>query len=196
MAKVKIYGVPQSRASRVLWCARELKLDFELVETDFKVGAKQPEYLKINPNGRVPAIIDGDVVMFESHAINLYLAGKYGTGGLNPSTEAGRAHALQWTLWGMNEVEADLQRIMRGRVNSQNDLEGAAEAEKKLAAPLKVLDGMLAGKTYLEEERFTVADLNLAQVFANFTRSGMDLSPWPNVKAWLERCLGRPARNG
>jgi glutathione S-transferase len=198
MAGLKVYGIAQSRASRTLWCVRELGVAYDLVETDFKTDAKKPDYLKLNPNGRVPTIVDGDVVVFESLAINLYLAEKYGNkaGGLQPSTEAGRAHALQWTIWGLTEIDPHLTRIMRGKVQTQDDLPGAEAAIAALGRPLKVLDGVLAGKTYLEEERFTVADMNLAMTMTNLTRSGMDLSAYPNVKAWLDRCLARPARNG
>ncbi|HEU0216841.1 MAG TPA: glutathione S-transferase N-terminal domain-containing protein, partial [Stellaceae bacterium] len=81
MAEVKIYGVPRSRAFRTLWLAKELGLDYENVMIDFADGGtRQPAYLAINPNGHVPAIDDNGFVLWESMAINLYLAKKYGLG--------------------------------------------------------------------------------------------------------------------
>src|SRR5438034_9997453 len=82
---LKIYGIPRSRAFRTLWMAKELGLEYENIPIDFaNNGTRAPEYLRINPNGHVPTIDDDGVVLWESMAINLYLAKKYSLGALYP----------------------------------------------------------------------------------------------------------------
>ena len=103
MSRLKIYGIPMSRAFRVLWMANELELDYENVPIHFAdSSSKTPEYLAINPNGKIPAIEDGGLKLWESMAINLYLAKKHDKGlWLNsPETEA---QATQWSVWVMAE---------------------------------------------------------------------------------------------
>lgn len=95
---IKVYGVPMSRAMRVLWALEEVGTPYELVSTHFLTDAHAPEFLTINPNGRIPAMQDGDVTLFESLAINLYLARKYGPA-LWPKTVADEGRAYQWSLW-------------------------------------------------------------------------------------------------
>lgn len=94
---LRIYGVARTRAFRVLWIAKELGLDYEHIPTEIgPVGARKPEYLAINPNGRLPAIEDDDFVLWESLAITLYLAKKHQR--LYPATLDGEARAWQWSL--------------------------------------------------------------------------------------------------
>jgi len=103
---LKIYGVARSRAFRVLWMAKELGLDYEHVKVDFATGeTRAPAHLALNPNGHVPVIDDDGFVLWESMAINLYLAKKYGAGGLYPTRLGDEARAWQWSFWGMTEVE-------------------------------------------------------------------------------------------
>src|SRR4051812_6726861 len=102
---LKIYGKPASRTFRVIWCANELGLDYEIVPIQSADGSmKSPEYLAINPNGKIPAMQDGDLVLWESIAINCHLARSHGKG-LWPDTPKGEALALQWSFWAVAEVE-------------------------------------------------------------------------------------------
>ena len=104
MSKLKIYGVPQSRAYRTLWMANELGLDYENIPIHFADGsAKTPEYLAVNPNGRIPAIDDNGFKLWESMAINLYLAKKHASG-LSPKTMEDEAQAIQWSFWAITEA--------------------------------------------------------------------------------------------
>src|SRR3989442_14391502 len=103
---LKIYGVGRSRAFRTLWMAKELGLDYEHLKVDFADGStRQPSHLAVNPNGHVPVIDDDGFILWESMAINLYLAKKYGAGGLYPSRIEDEARAWQWSFWGMTELE-------------------------------------------------------------------------------------------
>ncbi len=196
MTKLKIYGVPRSRASRTIWMANELGIEFENIPVHFATGdTRTEEFLAINPNGHIPAIDDDGVILWESMAINLYLARKH-DGGLWPQTVAGEGLAFQWSFWAMTEIEKPLltalmQRALLPEDRRDEGIAGTAEAE--LARPLTVLDRALAGKEHLVEDRFTVADLNVAAVMGWAKPARIDLSAHANLKAWLTRCLGRPA---
>ena len=194
---LKIYGVARSRAARVLWMAKELGLDYEHVRVDFATGeTRQPAHLALNPNGHIPVIDDNGFILWESMAINLYLAKKYGAGGLYPSRLEDEARAWQWSLWGMTEVERPVLTAMMNRAifpENQRDPAAADAAEKSLGAPLKVLDGVLGPTLYLLGDHFTVADLNVASILAWARPAQIDMSPFPKVAEWLKNCAERPA---
>jgi glutathione S-transferase len=192
---IKLYGVPMSRALRSLWALEEIGVDYENVAVNFLDEAKKPQYLAINPNGRIPALVDGDLTLFESMAINLYLAKKY-DGGLQPKALEDEARAVQWSFWGMTELEPHLLKMLQHRVLLPEDQRNASEAEagaEALQAPLGVLDGALADRAYLLGDAFTIADLNVASVLSWAIFVGLDLTGFPRVKAWFDACLGRPA---
>ena len=192
---MKLYGIPASRAIRSIWAAEEVGVDYEHVPTHFLGDSKKPDYLQINPNGRVPTLVDGDLVLFESMAINLYLAKKYG-GKLYPSDAADEARAIQWSFWGMTEVEDSLIQIFVHKImlpEDQRDLALVASAGEKLQRPLAVLDGHLAKRDYLLGSDFTIADLNLAGTLATANVAKFDLSEFENVSRWLAACTDRPA---
>jgi glutathione S-transferase len=192
---IKLYGVPLSRAFRSLWALEEIGVEYESVPVNFLDDAKKPQYLAINPNGRIPALVDGDLTLFESMAINLYLAEKY-DGGLQPKSLEDVARAVQWSFWGMTELEPHLLKILQNRVLLPEDQRDASEAEagvEALQAPLGVLDGALADRSHLLGDAFTIADLNVASVLSWAIFVGLDLTGFARVKAWFDACLGRPA---
>jgi glutathione S-transferase len=194
MSKLKIYGTAQSRTSRVLWMAHELGIDFEHVPVNFRDGAlRTPEFLALNPNARIPVIQDGDLVLWESLAINLYLAKQHGRG-LWPTAPGGEAKALQWTIWATTECEGPMTTYGMHTMflpEAQRKPEEAAAAVQKLARPFAAIEGVLTRNAWLLGDAFTVADLNVACVL-NRARQ-MDLSATPKLKAWLSACYARPA---
>jgi glutathione S-transferase len=193
---LKIYGVALSRAFRTLWIAEELGLPFELVETTFTGGSRTPEYLEINPNGHIPAIDEDGFILWESMAINLYLAKKYGTGRLYPTLLQDESRAWQWSFWAITEVERPAMTALFNRVvltEDKRDPVAGRDAEKALAAPLKVLDGVVGPGRYLLGSDFTVADLNVAAVLRNAYHAQIDFGPFPNAAVWLRTCHDRPA---
>ena len=193
MSRLRIYGLARTRAFRALWIAKELGLDYEHVPIEIgAAGARKPEYLAINPNGRLPAIDDDGFVLWESLAITLYLAKKHGR--LYPATLEGEAKAWQWSLWAVQEVDRGVNIWSLHAVRlppADRDPDRLAEALKVLAAPFKVLDGALADRPYLLGPEFTVADLNVSAVISRAI--DMDLSATPHIGDWLKRCLERPA---
>jgi glutathione S-transferase len=194
---LKIYGVARSRAFRTLWMAKELRLDYEHVKVDFATGeTRTPEHLALNPNGHVPVIDDDGFILWESMAINLYLAKKYGARGLYPSGLQDEARAWQWSFWGMTELERPVLTALFNRAilpESQRDVAAADAAEKTLAQPFRVLQGVLGGPAYLLGEQFTVADLNVAGILAWARPAQIDFAAVPKVAEWLRVCAERPA---
>jgi glutathione S-transferase len=195
MSSLRIYGIARTRAFRALWMANELGLDYEHLPIEIGGdGARTPEFLAINPNGRLPVIVDDGFVLFESLAITLYLAKKHANGGLYPTTLEGEAKAWQWSLWAVTEVDRGVNIWSLHAVRlppGERDTSKRDEALQVLAAPFKVLDATLATRPYLLGDDFTVADLNVAAVICRAV--DMDLAAVPNLKAWLMRCLERPA---
>jgi glutathione S-transferase len=193
---IKLYGIPASRAFRSRWMLEELGLQYENVPTNFTGETRTAEFLKLNPNGHIPVLVDGETVLWESMAINLYLARAYGGGSLWPASVADEGRAFQWSLWVMTEVEgALLMVLMQRRIlpAERRDASAATAHEAKLAGPLAVLEGALRGRPFLLGDTFSVADLNVASVLTWATLAGIDLGTWPQVGAWLQRCTSRPA---
>ena len=192
---LRIYGIARTRAFRAIWMAEELGLAYEHLPIEIgDAGARAPEFLRLNPNGRLPFIDDGGFVLFESLAITLYLAKKYSNGKLYPGTPEGEAKAWQWTSWALNEVDRGVNIWSLHAVRlpaAERDAGKRDEALKVLAAPFKVLDAALATQDYLLGDDFTVADLNVAAVISRAV--DMDIAAVPSLKTWLTRCLERPA---
>ena len=193
MAGLTIYGNTGSRTARVLWLAAELGLDAEQVEVTWHSGAKTDAHLARNPMGAVPVIDDGGFLLWESMAINLYLARKHG-GPLTPRDAEEDALVLQWSFWVMSECEAGMLRLMGLASREADDGTEAARGKtlERLERPLGALEQSLGGRDYLLGDRFTVADLNVASVFAWGRQGGLELGRWPRAERWLERCFARP----
>ena len=195
MSALRIYGVARTRAFRALWVANELGLAYEHLPVEIgEAGARAPEFLAINPNGRLPVIVDDGFVLFESLAITLYLAKKHAYGTLYPGTLHGEARAWQWSFWAIGEVDRGVNIWSLHAVRlppAERDAARREEALKVLEAPFRVLDAALARAPYLVGDAFTVADLNVAAVISRAV--DMDLAHVPKLQAWLTRCLERPA---
>jgi glutathione S-transferase len=195
VSDLKIYGIARTRAFRALWMAKELDLDYEHLPIEIgDAGARTPDFLAINPNGRLPVIVDNGFVLFESLAITLYLAKKHSNGKLYPGTLEDEAKAWQWSLWALTEVDRGVNIWSLHAVRlppTERDAVKRDEALKVVATPFKVLDAALSKQQFLLGDDFTVADLNVAAVISRAI--DMDLAAVPNLKAWLTRCLDRPA---
>jgi glutathione S-transferase len=193
---LKIYGIPRSRAFRTLWMAKELGLEYENIPIDTQGGSRAPDFLKINPNGHIPAIDDDGFVLCESMAINLYLAKKHSPASLYPARIEDEARAWQWSFWGMTEIERPLLTALFHRAllpEDKRDAKLADESEHQLGRPLMVLDAAVANTPYLLGEHFTVADLNVAGVLSWARPARIDLGHVPKMADWLKRCAERPA---
>lgn len=190
---LRIHGSAKSRASRTLWMAKELGLTYEHVDLLPRSAlTKTPAYLALNPNARVPTIEDDGLVLYESMAINLYLAKKHGK--LYPTNPRDEALTLQWSFW-------ETDRLDRQLVNYSNHSSGLPEAERKpaiaeanwaeIVPAMDVLEAALSKSQWLAGDAFSVADLNVAG--ALYRGLFLDLTRWPSVASWLGRCWDRPA---
>jgi glutathione S-transferase len=193
--KVQVFGLVHSRALRALWILEEMRVPYELVLTGIPDGTSHPDYLKINPNGRIPAVRDGEVTLFESLAINFYLAEKY-KAGMWPATVEDRALAYQWSFWATNELEGYLLPAVMHKIVlpvEQRDPAVIARALETVRKPLQVLDAALAKRQYLAGDSFTVGDINVAMILNYLRMIQADIAYVPHVNRWLDVCLTRPA---
>jgi glutathione S-transferase len=204
-----IYGVYRSRASRNIWLANELGIPFKHVPVmqayrladpnanDAPLHTRSAEFLKVNPNGHVPSIEDDGLVLHESLAINLYLAKKHG-GPLAPANIVEDGQMTMWTLWAATEIEPQAIQILYHRVSkppAERDAKVAQAAINALRGPFGVLNEELAGSGFLVGGRFTVADINLAEVMRYAMPAPELFEAAPRVKTWLAACHARPAFN-
>lgn len=204
---VKIYGVNRSRASRNVWLCLEAGIAFEQVPViqarrladplapDAPINTRSPAFLEVNPNGQIPTLEDGDLVLNESLAINLYLAKKAGQP-LAPTDLAEDGQMTMWSFWAATEVEPHSIQIMYNRgylPEAERDSAKADAAATALVPKFAVLDAHLAGQDWLVGGRFTVADINTAEVLRYASLAPDLFAASPNVKRWLDACQARPA---
>jgi glutathione S-transferase len=194
MANLKIYGTVRSRANRVIWMAEELGLAYESISVDLS-APRDPAFLAVNPNGRLPAIDDGGFHLFESMAINLYLVKKHG-GPLAPRDTHEDAKMIQWSFWAVTELEKPgLDYLMHTMFlpPEQRDASVPPKALETMKKPIAVLDKALEPSGHLVGERFTAADLNVG-VFAIYLMSAQDfLGQYPHVADFVASMFSRPA---
>lgn len=194
---LKLYFAPNSRAVRTAWLLEELGLDYEIAER-FTLGDKAlrtPEYLALNPNGRVPTLVDGDVTISESAAIAQYLAAKAGK--LAPGPESPDfAPYLQWLhyaegmiMHGVNAYVVETLLLPPDRRSPEH----AARAKKLVQRSLVPIDARLEGRDYLAGD-FSIADTITGHAcMVSIEMIGVDVSAMPNVAAYVERLKARPA---
>jgi len=190
---LKIHGIARSRAFRCIWAAEEAGQPYEVVPVGFGPGLKDA-VAAVNPNGKIPALQDGDLTLFESLAINLHIAGKGGAPFMPAGDDASRV--LQWTLWAATEAEPAHGQWAYNTYLLPAEKRDAAAAQAGAAAlgqRLEVLEKHLAAHgPNLLGAAFTVADCNLAGVLYGSWLNGFDYGRFPRTKAWLDACMNRP----
>ncbi len=192
------YGRVSGNSARAAFGLYEAGAQFVPHPLDTRGGEnKAAAYLAINPMGKVPALTDGAVALWESNAINLYVAEKQGR--LIPGSPEGRASMLRWLFFQAAHVTPACVQFFRGNTPRVREFLGTAPdpvateaARKELSRYLPVLDAALSGRDFLEGE-LTLADLAYAPHLWLVLEGGLDFSAWPRVSAWLDRVLARPA---
>jgi glutathione S-transferase len=192
----KIYGSPQSSAGRCFWMLEELGVPYERVPIDMKSRQhKSPEYLKINPNGKIPSLVDGDFIIWESMAINTYLAAKHNSP-LQGQNAKETGLIQQWSYWSILEVQKHavewLIQVMFVPTE-RKDPSIIEKAQKALTPLMTILNQSLENKKYLVGDRFTLGDLHVASTVNIIVGLGWSLKDTPNVSAWHKACHDRPA---
>lgn len=194
---MRLYGPPASRTRRCLWALEESGAEFELCVLQLGKGEHRTSaYLAINPNGKVPALVDGDVTLFESGAICNYIGTKFPGAGLTPTagTDA-RAEYDQWMFFVCSELEQPLWSLGKHRFVFPPErriaaMESCAQWEWTVAA--KVLAGALDGRTFIAGDSFTCADILVAHTLSWARGFGVDLGH-DVLDRYADRMLARPA---
>lgn len=199
---IKLYSWPMSSGTRIAWALEELALPYQYVPLDAKKQEhRSPEMLAVNPHGKVPALADGELKLFESGAILLYLGSRYGAAkGLWPEPK-GQAHAdaVCWTVWAMTEIGNYMMQYLYHGLDSPvsykpEDRSKAAAAynHAQLDRLLDTLETRLEGRDYLMGG-FSLVDVGVASWLLLGTQLGLPLEGRPRVAAWCKRCAERPA---
>ncbi len=191
---LRIHGSARSRALRTLWMAFELDIPYEHHDILPRSPAtRTPGFLAMNPNAQLPVIEDDGFVLYESMAINLYLAKKHNSP-LYPLDSRNEALALQWSLWETDKLDRQLVNYVNHTIALPEAERNKSIADAAWAAVVPALDALdtsLGKMRWLAGDDFSVADLNVAG--ALYRALSMDLSRWPAVSEWLTRCWDRPA---
>ncbi len=193
---ITLYGSTRSSAGRCVWALEEIGVPYTLKEVDMRNKEhKSAEFLKINPNGKVPAMVDGDLTLFESMAINYYLAEAYKKELLG-KTPAEKGLVQQWSYWSIAEMQSPMIQVFIQKVfvpAERRDDKVIEENMNQIPALMTVLNNALEGKKYLVGNEFTLADLNASSVIGIAHAIGFDMKPYSNVNAWLGAIADRPS---
>jgi len=199
---IKLHSWPSSSGTRIAWALEELDVPYEYVELDAKtLEHRAPQYLAINPHGKVPGLTDGELTFFESGAMLLHLGDRHGVEKKLWPAGAGQAHAdaVCWTVWAMTELGSYMMQYLYHGLNTpfsyKPEDRSKACAEYNRSQFIRGLDALqtrLEGREYLLDA-FSLVDIPAASWLLLGTRFGIELSSHPRVADWLGRCRERPA---
>ena len=205
---MKLFRHPLSSCSRrAVQAAIELGLEdqVELVTVDLAKGAQRaPEFLAKNPNGRVPVLVDGDFVLWESNAIMQYLADGVPGQRLFPEERRARADVVRWMFWNAHHFSQGVSTLNRERMvkkilgQGEPDPAEVARGEAMVRTFGAVLDARLEGRPYLVGDGLTLADIAVASELSSWERAALPLEGFGNVRRWFDAVRSRPswARSG
>ncbi len=194
---MKLYGTPNTRSTRVAWALEEAGAEYEFILVQLAKGEhKQPAFLSVNPAGKVPTLVDGDLVLSESAAICTYIGDKFPQSGLVPpvSDPANRALYLQWCFFAMTELEPPLWAMARHTRLYPKERQVPAVVETckwEFERAATVLSQHLQGREYAVGSSFTAADIILTRIL-NWAR-GQEITLNETLGNYTDRMLARPA---
>ncbi|MGB2131240.1 MAG: glutathione S-transferase family protein [Marinobacterium sp.] len=194
---IKVYGSVFSRAGMVMLALEELGLEYESVDMLPRSEQTQSdEYRALNPTGKIPTLVDGDLVLFETQAILYYLARQYGNGRLWADSPAAEADILRWSLYISNQMEVPaLDMLIQFKFSQGNPDQAVIErAGAELNRFLPLLEQQLSGREWLSGDRFSIADIHGALVLSWPKLAGFDYSLYPEVHRWIKSVLSHPAQ--
>ena len=193
--KMKLYEFGPTRSIRVRWTLQELGVEFESIPINLLAGEHlQPKFLKINPAGKIPVLVDDDLVLTESVAIVLYLADKYSNKGLVPTELKERAQVNRWLLFAATELEQPLWRIARNTMLYPEDQRLPADvvlASQEFKAMAAVLEEHMQQRQFVVGDRVTVADF-VAAYTLDWANEDRLLDDCPQLLAYMKRMYARP----
>jgi glutathione S-transferase len=193
----KIYGALLSRAGRTNWVAHECGLEFEQVHVPTRVPAeeKPADFMAINPAGTMPVYQDGDFVLKESLAIDLYLGRKYQPRLMGKDLEE-EGKVYQWTLFAISDLENTVRNCLSNSGFDEHrpfDEAEFAKGKEQFLSRLAIVNDALKGREYLVGNAFTLADLHIAWLVAFPVVSSFSRDDLKNITPWFQKCASRPA---
>jgi len=192
---MKLYEFAPTRSIRARWTLQELGIDFESVVVNLQRGEhRRPEFLRLNPAGKLPVLVDGEVVLNESVAIVLYLAAKHPERGLLPADVETRAELDRWLLFTVTELEQPLWRIARNTFvypEAQRLAADVPTASREFKEMATVIESHLRGRQFVVGDTVTVGDFVLAYTLDWGHEAGL-LGDFPALEAYVERMYARP----
>ena len=198
---MKLYVFPPSaRVLAIVALKNHLALDCELIPIDLRRGGHlAPEYLALNPNRKIPALEDGEFVLWESNAILFYMAAKRPESGLWPSDLRGQADVLRWLAWESAHWDAESVGMVSFEKSSKlvlglgaPDPAFVARGEQNFVRFAAVLDGHLTGRTWLQGDQLTIADFSVGALVPTATRLGLPLERFLEIQRWYEGLAALP----
>jgi glutathione S-transferase len=194
---LKLHGFPMSpNTRRALFALEELGETYELVPVDLMAGQQRTEaYLALNPTGRVPTLVDGSFVLWESNAILEYLAAKRPDKRLGPESPAERGEISRWAFMNAAHLSPNVARIFAHTIRLPEDQRIPRlvdEARVEVDRSLKAMGARLEGREWLLD-RFSLADIAVAPTLSAAPMLGIDLGRFPSVAEWMKRIGARPA---
>ncbi len=193
---MKLYGCPNTRSLRAAWALEEAGAEYEYVLVDlFKGAARTPDFLALNPGGKLPVLVDDKLKLTESAAIIAYAGERFPASKLVPDDATARADCLRWMFFATTELEQPLWTIAKHRFALPQDkrvagIEETARWEFVVAA--KLVDDALAERAYICGDAFTGADILIAHTLV-WARSAKVAFDSARLAAYVERLLARPA---
>ena len=194
---MKIHHAPNTRSVRAVWLLEELELPYEV--ENYKLGdpsMRSPDYLKVHPMGRVPALEDGGVTIFESGAIVEYLLARHSDGRMRPAPDSTNFPLyLQWLHYAEGMIMPPVNTIVVETIllpPERRNEDNVNRATKLLSRMLQAVDIHMEGREYIAGE-FSGADIMTGHACTVSKRLGAEVSDKPNVEAYIERCNARPA---
>lgn len=191
-----VYGCPNSRSLRAVWALEEAGAEYDYVLIDlFRGAGRSPDFLKINPAGKVPALVENGTAMTESGAMLLWLAEKFPEAQLMPAAGTARAEALQWLMYGLTELEPPLWTIAKHRFVLPVARRNATIEETcrwEFASACSLLARHLVGRSFVAGEQFSIADIVITHCLAWAQSAKLEIVP-SLLLDYMERHLARPA---
>ena len=195
---IKVWGRTTSvNVQKVMWTIGELDLAHERIDAGGTFGKnKEPAYLAMNPNGLVPTFDEDGFILWESNSIVRYLAGKYGSGKLEPADLRERARASSWMDWQLSTASPAIHGLFWGLIRTEpekRDHAAIAASREKTAAAMKILDGQLGKTSFVAGDKFSIGDIPVALVTYRFRRLAPEHPRFNNLERWYAEIEQRPA---
>lgn len=194
-----IYGRTNSvNVQKVLWCLTELGLPYTRIDAGLEHGKNtEPWYLKLNPNGRIPLLVDGSFSLWESNTIVRYLAGKHGVGKLCPTSLETRSLAERWMDWQLSTLVVPVSIVFWNLIRrpaAERDPVAIEHNLREANRAMTLLDAHVANQLYVAGEAFTMGDIPVGATAHRWLEiPGIDRPELAAVRAWRDRLAERPA---